>query len=70
MGAAVAGLGAAGWLGVEGCRSCSGGQLSAEGSGLLRLRRAAPGTTAGMGGGDRGVLQHCPAAGLGSWKRH
>jgi hypothetical protein len=34
---------------------CGGGQLSAEGRGMLRLRRTAPGTTAGMGGGAGGA---------------
>lgn len=33
---------------------CGGGQFSAEGRGILRLRRTAPGTTAGMGGKGRG----------------
>lgn len=45
---------AGGGGGDPGCGGGSG-QLSAEGRGMLRLRRTAPGTTAGVGGGAGGA---------------
>lgn len=47
---------AGGGGGDPGCGGGGGGdQFSAEGRGMLRLRRTAPGTTAGVGGGAGGA---------------
>lgn len=55
-GAAVARLRTAGGGGGDpGCGGGGGDQFSAEGRGMLRLRRTAPGTTAGVGGGAGGA---------------